>query len=191
MHYCVHLLTKELPTEDQIADILQPYNSEAIYENVTDDTQVNDIKYPTFTWDWYEIGGRYKSRIKLKVDIDDKTYNWKWRERNPRNGRLFLSGTLSILQEHITPSFIYHEEDWFSTLGYFDGYIRVDGAKQKDILNLKDLGCYACILPDGSAIARSSWNGKHFIDDEHFDEKYIEALENNMDGFITILDIHN
>lgn len=61
MHYCVHLLTKELPTENQIAEILQPYNSEKFWENITDDTPEEEIDYLPFTWDWYQIGGRYKA----------------------------------------------------------------------------------------------------------------------------------
>ena len=31
MHYCVHLLTKELPSENKIAEIMKPYNSELVY----------------------------------------------------------------------------------------------------------------------------------------------------------------
>ena len=129
--------------------------------------------------------------LKLKVDENDNTYNWMWCEHNPRNGRLFWCSLLSTLQKHITPSFMYSEEDWFSSLGISDGYIRVDGAKLKDVLNLDDLGCYIYILPDGSAVARSSWNGNSFIEDKNFDDKYAKALEDNMNGFITVIDIHD
>lgn len=31
MHYRIHLFTKELPTEDQIRDIMAPYCDEAVY----------------------------------------------------------------------------------------------------------------------------------------------------------------
>lgn len=47
MHYCVHLLTKELPTKDEIEKIMQPYNSEIVYDNSNDEK----IDYPIFTWD--------------------------------------------------------------------------------------------------------------------------------------------
>lgn len=47
------------------------------------------------------------------------------------------------------------------------------------------------ILPDGSAVARSSWNGNSFIEDKNFDDKYAKALEDNMNGFITVIDIHD
>ena len=192
MHYCVHLLTKELPSENKIAAIMKPYNSELIYGSDEEDKQID---YPVFTWDYYQIGGRYKAELKLKVDEEGSAnreyYNWGYYDRQDRNGRLFLSSLLSTLKENITPKWMYHEEDWFMNMGFGDGYILVDGAKQRDVLNINKLGCYICILPDGSAIARDSWNGKDIIKDEKFDEKYKQAITDNMDGFITVLDIHD
>jgi hypothetical protein len=192
MHYCVHLLTKELPSENKIAAIMKPYNSELIYGSDEEDKQID---YPVFTWDYYQIGGRYKAELKLKVDEEGSAnreyYNWGYYDRQDRNGRLFLSSLLSTLKENITPKWMYHEEDWFMNMGFGDGYILVDGAKQSDVLNINKLGCYICILPDGSAIARDSWNGKDIIKDEKFDEKYKQAIIDNMDGFITVLDIHD
>lgn len=192
MHYCVHLLTKELPSENKIAAIMKPYNSELIYGSDEEDKQID---YPVFTWDYYQIGGRYKAELKLKVDEEGSAnreyYNWGYYDRQDRNGRLFLSSLLSTLKENITPKWMYHEEDWFMNMGFGDGYILVDGVKQSDVLNINKLGCYICILPDGSAIARDSWNGKDIIKDEKFDEKYKQAITDNMDGFITVLDIHD
>lgn len=46
-------------------------------------------------------------------------------------------------------------------------------------------------MADGSAVARSSWNGNSFIEDKNFDDKYAKALEDNMNGFITVIDIHD
>lgn len=193
MHYCVHLLTKELPSEDKIAEIMKPYNSELVYGS--DDEESNQIDYPVFTWDYYRIGGRYKAELKLKVDEEgsenSKYYNWGYYDRQGRNGRLFWSSLLSTLKENITPEWMYHEEDWFMNMGFGDGHILVDGAKQSDVLNMDKIGCYICILPDGSAIARDSWNGKDIVKDEKFDEKYKQAITDNMDGFITVLDIHD
>ena len=165
MHYCVHLLTKELPSENKIAAIMKPYNSELVYGS--DDEEDKQIDYPVFTWDYYRIGGRYKAELKLKVDeegsANSEYYNWGYYDRQDRNGRLFWSSLLSTLKENITPEWMYHEEDWFMNMGFGDGYILVDGAKQSDVLNINKLGCYICILPDGSAIARDSWNGKGII----------------------------
>lgn len=193
MHYCVHLLTKELPSENKIAEIMKPYNSELVYGS--DDEEDEQVDYPVFTWDYYRIGGRYKAELKLKVDdegsANSEYYNWGYYDRQDRNGRLFWSSLLSTLKENITPEWMYHEEDWFMNMWFGDGYILVDGAKQSDVLNIGKLGCYICILPDGSAIARDSWNGKDIIEDEKFDEKYKQAITDNMDGFITVLDIHD
>ena len=193
MHYCVHLLTKELPSENKIATIMKPYNSELVYSS--DEEEDKQIDYPVFTWDYYRIGGRYKAELKLKVDkegsANSEYYNWGYYDRQDRNGRLFWSSLLSTLKENITPEWMYHEEDWFMNMSFGDGYILVDGAKQSDVLNINKLGCYVCILPDGSAIARDSWNGKDIIKDEKFDEKYKQAITDNMAGFITVLDIHD
>lgn len=192
MHYCVHLLTKELPSENKIAAIMKPYNSELVYGS---DEEYEQIDYPVFTWDYYRIGGRYKAELKLKVDEEGSAnreyYNWGYYDRQDRNGRLFWSSLLSTLKENITPEWMYHEEDWFMNMGFGDGYILVDVAKQSDVLNIGKLGCYICILPDGSAIERDLWNGKDIIKDEKFDEKYKQAITDNMDGFITVLDIHD
>ena len=171
---------------------MKPYNSELVYGSDEEDKQID---YPVFTWDYYRIGGRYKAELKLKVDeegsANSEYYNWGYYDRQDRNGRLFWSSLLSTLKENITPEWMYHEEDWFMNMGFGDGYILVDGAKQSDVLNINKLGCYICILPDGSAIARDSWNGKDIIKDEKFDEKYKQAITDNMDGFITVLDIHD
>lgn len=130
MHYCIHLLTKQLPTEKEIEKIMEPYSWDSIDDEDTDDDK-KKIEYPVFTWDWYQIGGKYSARL------------------------------------------------------------LVDGARQKDILNLDELGCFGCVLPDGSAIARESWTGDGFVEDDKFEEKYKKAVADNMDGFLTVLDVHD
>lgn len=120
MHYCLHLLTDKLPDKDKIAEIMKPYNSEElVYSNSENDAQ---IIYPVFTWDYYQIGGRYKAELKLKADMRDyensKYYNWGYYDRQDRNGRLFLSSLLFTLKENITPSFMFNEEDWFMNMGF-------------------------------------------------------------------------
>ena len=50
MHYCVHLLTKELPSEKQIADIMQPYYIDNVYNNSDEENEDYTVNYPTFTW---------------------------------------------------------------------------------------------------------------------------------------------
>lgn len=102
MHYCIHLLTKQLPTEKEIEKIMEPYSWYSIDDEDTDDEK-KKIEYPVFTWDWYQIGGRYSACLKLKVDGEDSEnrehYNWGYLENNPRNERLFHSALLSELKE--------------------------------------------------------------------------------------------
>lgn len=194
MHYYVQLLTKKLPSEKEIEDIMRPYNSTLLFENCENE---DDIEYPVFTYDYYLIGGRYKARIKMKCDTDDKEnkdyYNWGFYDPDPRNGRLFWSSLLTTLKENIKPAWCFSEEDWFMNMGFGDRYMLVDGARLKDVVNFDEIADdgYICILPDGSAIARESWNGHKFVEDEDFDSKHLKALKDNMDGFITILDIHD
>ena len=108
MHYCVQLLTKELPSEEDIRRIMQPYNDDVVYGNDDEEDENVEIIRPVFTWDWYQIGGRYKARIKMKADSDDSEnrdyYNWDYYDRNERNGRLFWSSLLSTLKKYIQGS---------------------------------------------------------------------------------------
>lgn len=46
-------------------------------------------------------------------------------------------------------------------------------------------------MPDGSAIARELWTDNGFVEDDKFEEKYKKAVADNMDGFLTVLDIHD
>ena len=173
---------------------MEPYNWDSIDNEDTDDVE-KKIEYPVFTWDWYQIGERYSACLKLKVDGYDSEnreyYNWGYFERNPRNERLFHSALLSELKGNAKVPFAYREESYFLNMGYRDGYILVDAARQKDILNLDELGCFGCVLPDGSAIARESWTGNGFVEDDKFEEKYKKAVADNMDGFLTVLDVHD
>lgn len=180
MHYCVHLITKTLPTEKEIGEIMKPY----------EDDNVEDLSSSVFTWDWWVIGGRYGGRIKLKVDMEDEEYRWKFYSSEPREGRLFHSLLLAEIRERF-PRYRGEEEDWFVYLGARDNYLCVDGAKIKDIINLENLDCYICIDVDGKAIARERWNGEDFIKDQDFDKKYEEILEKSKDYFLTVLDIHD
>lgn len=179
MHYCIHLLTKTIPTEEEIAKILQPFH----YDNIGED---ND---PVFTYETCMIGGRYKGKIKLKVDEKDEYYEWKSYIREGRNGKKFWSILLATLNKYIKPHCFYDEADWYNNMGLRNGYILVDGAKIKDILNLDDLGCYAYILPNGEVFARTNWR-ESCVENEEFDIRHRQALSDNMDGFLTILDIH-
>lgn len=64
MHYCLLLITREMPSENRISEILKPYDE----ENLECDETGEIISFPIFTYDWWEIGGRYASKLKLKID---------------------------------------------------------------------------------------------------------------------------
>lgn len=64
MHYCLLLITKEIPSENRFSEILEPYDE----ENLECDKTGKIISFPTFTYDWWEIGGRYSGKLKLKID---------------------------------------------------------------------------------------------------------------------------
>lgn len=64
MHYCLLLITREMPSENRISEILKPYDE----ENLECDETGEIISFPIFTYDWWEIGGRYSGKLKLKID---------------------------------------------------------------------------------------------------------------------------
>jgi hypothetical protein len=195
MHYCVHLFTEKIPTDADIDRIMHPYNDDVVYADryVDEECEVENKnwKIPLFSWDYWEIGGRYHGKIKLKIDENDKEYRWRFYEfDNPREGRLFLSSAIRKMKNDKSKG-LFNEEDWFNFFGYDEGYLKVDGAKIKDIMNIDELGCFIFIDKNGKAFARSTWNGEGFDDDEHFDEEYKATIEANKDCFLTILDIHD
>ena len=192
MHYCCLLFTKELPSEEKIAEIMHPYyEGNAEYD---EETEKRLNPYPVFEWDWYQIGGRYNGSLKLSVERDKEYYNFGYYSREDRNKRLLHSSLLSDMKEFAemgnAPSWEYREEDYFNSMGYRDGYLYVDGARVDDIINFEEQNCYICIDVDGNAIARETWNGKQFITDDQFDEKLAEIKKNSKGMFLTVLDIH-
>lgn len=64
MHYCLLLITRKMPSENRISEILKPYDE----ENLECDETGEIISFPIFTYDWWEIGGRYASKLKLKIN---------------------------------------------------------------------------------------------------------------------------
>lgn len=185
MHYCLMLFTKEFPTKQDIENIMSKYHDDAVYS----DDEEKEIDYPQFTYDWYQIGGRYNGSVKLKVDKENEMYRWKFSERKPRNGRLFWSYLLNDMQEN-KKSF-YNEEDYFCSMGFNDGFLYVDGAKISDVLNFEGLNCYTFIGFDGEAYSREWWNGDEFIKNDDFDERLKAEKEKSKDGYVTIIDYHD
>lgn len=197
MHYCIHLITKELPSEEQIEEILKPFNDETVYgkspANDDDwDEYIKTIEYPAFMYDYFVIGGRYGGALKLKIQFEeDDEYMWKYLSRpgEEREGRLFLSSLLHLIREKFE-RYIGSEDRWIGYLGDLT-FVYVDGAKLKDIINKDELECYGFVDVDGTAYVRTHWNGKEHIDNPDFDNQYKKALEERSDCFLTVLDIHD
>lgn len=192
MHYCLILFTSDFPTKEKIEEIMSPYDEgNAQYDDVTE-TRIGEP--PMFEWDWYQIGGRYSGQLKLKVDEANETYDWRYVAKQPRNGRLFWSYLLTKIEERYKNTrdyFMYSEENYFTSMGYRDGYLYVDGAKASDVLNLEDLGCYTFIGSDGNAYTRQHWNGKELIENKDFDERFKSELDKSKDMYVTVIDYHD
>ena len=195
MHYACLVITKEFPTEEVISKVVDPFNEESFYEKFSEENPAKESDYPAFLWDYWRVGGRYCGAIKLKVDTKNETpYDWEFYSREPRAGRLYRSEFVEN-QYHISRmvrSYLsFTEEDIYPYLGFGDGYLRVDGAKISDVLNLSDLGCHQFIDKDGKGYTRNWWNGKDFIPNPDFDKQLSAALADSADCYICYLDMHD
>lgn len=181
MHYRFLYFSKELPTREEIREVMAPYN----YDNY------DESNYQPFYYDYFHIGGRYGGRLKLKVERGDETYQWEFTGR--REGRLFLSSLIKRLMEvkNIGAPF-YIEDECYDYLGCHDGFLYVDGAPLKDLVNLDELSCYGYIGVNGELHMREVWNAeeKDFLKIEHFDEDLKLYIQEHMDCFVTVLDVH-
>lgn len=191
VHYCLMLLTNEFPTNTVIEKALEPYNSETWwrkYEETNDDSN-----RPLFTWDWWQVGGRYNGVLKLKMDREDETndYRWMFFAREPRAGRLYRSYLLERMCELEKP--IFGEDQYLRSMGAREGYIYVDGGKIADMLNFADeyTSCCYAIDQDGNAYAREYWNGSSWVDDPVFEDKIKAVCENKADGYVVFIDLHD
>ena len=190
MHYCIFVFTHRCPTLEQLNNIMAPYKGTEYWNDESD-----TVSPPTFTWDWWQMGGRYGGMLKLKIDPEDEgeRYGWRFIPRENRNGRVFWSSLLNKANESYSYS-AWSECEMFAHLGFADGYIRVDGAYVCDILNRDDLGCYGFIGEDGKAFVREYWNGEHFENCEDFENQYATMMEKaaaDPDMFLTVIDIHD
>ena len=197
MHYCFVVITKEFPTDDVLSEALAPFNEDAFYEKREDNPEE---EHPVFLWDYWQVGGRYGGKLKLKIDYDDEEYRWMFYAKigEPRAGRLFRSKmceTLDSLQKQKERMFFTPiEDDYRGYLGSNDGYIRVDGCKVKDVIDFEETvvnNGYGFVGKDGEAFAKETWNGHDFIKDEHYEEKVREAIKDVQDCYVTYVDCHD
>ena len=172
MHSCGYIITDKIPTNDEISDIMEPYNEET-HENLK------------FSWDWFIIGGRYGGMLKIKFNPDENES--KWFACKDRNYKYFISQKLTEIKKKFS-SIEYDELDNLVYMGLNENILYVDGAYTKDILNLDITNNCFVIDSDGTLYSRDLWDGNNWITDQQYDEKVKKKdLQNK---FITVIDMH-
>ena len=192
MHYCIAVVTDRFPTDDILSRKMAPFDEDAYYRRVDEDEMMRDIPHPQFLWDWYSVGGRYCGKIKLKVNSEEENeYEWGFYAKKPRAGRLFRS--MMLENRHGPKSAWFREEEWYPYIGYRDGYLRVDGAKIRDILEFDETitNCWGFVGKEGEAYSRDYWNGDKWLTDDQFEEKVKESVKDSEDCYLTFIDIHD
>lgn len=186
MHICIYLFTKNLPTDEEIEEIMAPYSEYAEKES----------PYPDIQWDGWVVGGRYGGLLKLKDDSDDEDskYKWYYYIDEPRSGRLFRSEMLENLIRMCRElkSSIYYgfygfnhiENTMFNYCGLRDGYVYVDGCKISDLYNPEE------VQEHGYGFIDAPFNQQRTRKDPEYDNALKEAFERNRDHYLTILDLH-
>lgn len=170
MHYKGHLVTKKIPTENEISEILEKYREDL-------------DKIQEFAWDWYQIGGRYGGEIKIQFDYKNEDNMFLFRKRNHK---YFISNILDEIEEKGKP---YEELDYLMYMGMYDNLLYVDGGYYNDMIDFEIDDCYLVIDDNETLYVREKWNGKDFIKQNDFDEK-VKKIDLK-DKFITIIDFHD
>ena len=189
MHYCCYVITRVFPSDDAIGEMLEPFHEE--HEDR------GEGERPPFEWDWWEVGGRYNGKFKLKVDKDDEqVYQWKYALPTPRAGRLFRSYALEegrAAALSTKPAFMYEEEKFLNSMGMREGFIYCDGAPMADIINIEEqaVECYCLVDADGAGYSREHWNGEDWVVNDQFDEQCRKIVSERKDCYITVVDLHD
>lgn len=166
MHGAILLFTNELPTNDEIAEIMEPYAEWACNTSV-------------FCWDSWLIGGRYSGQICSKVSTIEKDGDgicFSVERCNRKEIRSMLFDTF----EKITSS---PEHSIYGYLLELDGSIRCDGAYIRNITNRDKISCYICLDKDAAYCRDTTENFDDIV--QRFFDQYLEK-----NGFVTRLDIH-
>lgn len=169
MHYKGHIITKKLPTNEELSKILEKYREDGTKE---------------FEWDWWQIGGRYCGKIKINFNPNENEENYYlFRQRNNKH---FISQILNEVKENNT---YYEELDYLKYMGLRENILYVDGGYFKDMIDFEIDNCYVVIDDNGNLYVREHWDGEHWIEYKDFEEtvKKIDLT----DKFITIIDFHD
>lgn len=184
MHYCIKLFTKQFPTDGVIVDYLLPYNENDFYMNEDENKE-----YPQLLWDWWSLGGRYSGKLKLDVTNEDGDKEWFYMK--DRVNVFYRSKLMESLKKNER---FFEESDYYTELGYYEGYLRVDGAKISDLIlgSIDEPNCFGFIRSDGTAYARDYYTENNgFVDNNDFDEVYKEYVKTHQDEYVVIIDIHD
>lgn len=184
MHYCCLVITKEFPTDEVLERVLTPFSEDVFYRQ-PEESRV----YPTIMWGRWQIGGRYSGQFKLNVNRNDQKYQWGFYTKEPRNGRLFRSHRLNEIRKLSKKTFVYREEDYFSNMGFNEGFLYIDGGLVSDIKNFNDVCCDCCIDKSGNAFSKEYWNGNDFIQNSNFDQQLAYVIADSRDCYACIIDI--
>lgn len=191
MHYCIYLFTKNLPTDEEIEEIMAPYSEYA----------ENESPHPDIQWDGYEIGGRYGGMLMLKADSQDNDkYRWYYYIDEPRAGRLFRHQPLENLlrmcrdfkssREYGFYGFNHIEYTLFNYCGLRRGYLHVDGCKISDLYNLDEVSDCGCGFIDVPFNRQETRYTRSREEKPGYEDLLKEAFERNRDHYVTILDLH-
>lgn len=198
MHYCGIIMTNEFPTDDVIEKRLAPYKwpePEGDSDEDLEPEEEEHIKKLPLTWDWWQLGGRYCGKLRLRVDPNNDTYKWNYilDRHKVRTGRLFRSRILedmhALCDETVfNTSFVHnfeYEEYLYNYFGLHDGYIRVDGCPVKDLLVPRDVtNSWFFIPPTDEVWTRSK-------DADNYDQLVMDAVEIRNDAYVCVVDLHD
>lgn len=188
MHYKAHLITREFPTNDVIDKIMQSFSWEE-YHNRKKENE--NEPYPVFTWDWYQVGGRYNSFFELDMEKTEDKYQWNYiKDRVNVVFRSFLFDKMYDLCDD-RKKWLISEYNFYPCLGSNNGILRVDGGLISDMKDFDITSCFIIIDVDGYAYARTSWNGNEHIENKDFDNIAKDILEFSKDYYIVTVDIHD
>ena len=188
MHYKAHLITKEFPTDEVIDKIMRPFGWEE-YNNEKEEDE--DKPLPVFTWDWYQVGGRYNSFFELDMEKTEDKYQWDYlKDRVNIVYRSFLFDRMSRMCDDRV-RWMLNECDFYPCLGGADNVLRCDGGLIADMKDFDITSCFIIIDADGNAYVRSYWDGKKFIENEKFDDTARDILAASKDYYIVTIDVHD
>jgi len=188
MHYCVAIITEDFPTNEVLEKKLAPYKAENFYkDDEEEETELKERPFPDILWDWWTVGGRYCGLIRLKVDEENDFYKWGYYTKDLRSKSLFRSDLLDNINENRRTLYIFDEDYVYGYFGKRYGYLHVDGARIRDIIDFEDT-----ITEHGYVFLGT--NGETFVRDTDDEQKYkddvLNAVKGLEDCYLTFVDIH-